>query len=145
MANRKNTLGCTIPSKLDQLKCVEKLTAEASERMHLSEDQMDNLAIAVTEAVGNAIVHGNKKDPHKKVVIKYVLNPESIHVSVTDQGGGFDPDKIANPLDPVNLMKESGRGIFILKQLMDEVTFDFSDRGTTIHLILKIKPEKSAS
>ena len=143
MINRKNTLGCTIPSKLEQLKCVEKLTAQASEQMHLSEDQTDNLAIAVTEAVGNAIVHGNKKDPRKKVTIQYRLNPKSVHVSVTDEGKGFDPDQIANPLDPDNLLKESGRGIFILKQLMDKVKYDFSDQGTTIHMILKIKPEKS--
>ena len=144
MTIQKNTIGCTIPSKLKELKCVEELTAQASKQMHLSEDQTDNLAIAVTEAVGNAIVHGNKKDPKKSVTIQYKLNPKSIRVSVTDEGKGFNPDRIANPLDPDNIMKESGRGIFILKQLMDEVRFDFSDRGTTIHMILKIKPEKPA-
>ncbi|NQT27831.1 ATP-binding protein [candidate division KSB1 bacterium] len=145
MGNWKKTLGCTIPSKLEQLKCVEKLTVQAAELTQLSEDQLDNLAIAVTEAVGNAIMHGNKKDPKKEVVIQYKLGPHAIHVSIADEGGGFNPDQIANPLNPDNLMKESGRGIFILKQLMDEVKFDFSSKGTTIHMTMKIKPEKPSS
>lgn len=138
MDGRKKILECTIPSHLEQLNCIERLTAQAAEQLRLSEDQQDNLAIAVTEAVGNAIVHGNKKDPEKKVTIRFQLKPDSVHVTVKDEGHGFDPDQIANPLDQGNLMKESGRGIFILRKLMDKVTFDFTPGGTIIHLTMKI-------
>lgn len=102
-----------------------------------SEDQRDNLSIAVTEAVGNAIVHGNKKDPNKKVEIIFEIQNDQIQISVVDEGSGFNLEQLADPLDPDNVMKESGRGIFILKTLMDDVDFTFSAKGTTISFTLK--------
>lgn len=143
MAKPDHILSCTLPSNLEQLKCIESMTAQAAERCGLSDDQADNLAIAVTEAVGNAIVHGNKMDPEKKVRVRYELNPDAVRVTVSDEGRGFDPNRIANPLDPDNLLKESGRGVFILKQLMDDVRYEFTDRGTTIHMTLNLGSGKS--
>ena len=131
----------TIPSKLKELNKVELLSEKMAQKMSLSEDQQDNLAIAVTEAVGNAIVHGNKKNPQKKVTVTFRLEGERIEVSVQDEGEGFDPDELADPLDPNNIMKESGRGIFILKSLMDEVSFSFSPKGTTLRFVM-IKKSK---
>lgn len=129
----------TIPSKLKELNKIELLSEEMGRKMSLSEDQQDNLAIAVTEAVGNAIVHGNKKDPEKNVIVTFRLEEDKIEVSVQDEGKGFDPGELADPLDPNNLMKESGRGIFILKSLMDEVSFSFSPKGTTLRFVMKKK------
>ena len=105
--------------------------------MNFSKDQQDNLSIAVTEAVGNAIVHGNKKDINKKVHILFKLKKDQVDVRVKDEGKGFDPDTLDNPLNPENIMKENGRGIFILKALVDDVSFDFSPSGTTIKFSLK--------
>lgn len=126
----------TIPSKLKELNKVELLSEKIARKLSLSEDQQDNLAIAVTEAVGNAIVHGNKKDPKKKVDVTFRIEEDRIEVTVQDEGDGFNPDELANPLDPNNIMKESGRGIFILKSLMDEVCFSFSPQGTTLRFAM---------
>lgn len=129
----------TIHSRLKELTKIEKISGKIAAKMSLSEDQHDNLSIAVTEAVGNAIVHGNKKDPKKKVYITFQIDKDEIKVSVRDEGEGFNPDELSDPLDPKNILKDSGRGIFILKSLMDDVYFTFSPKGTTIHFVLKKK------
>ena len=134
---------CVIPSCIKELPKVERLSKKVARKMGLSEDERDNLAIAVTEAVGNAIVHGNKKNPQKKVRLVFRMGKNSVAVSVTDEGPGFDPDKLGDPLDPQNLMKESGRGLFILKTLMDKVSFSFSPDGTTITFVLQKKGQKA--
>ena len=124
---------------------MEKISTEIGKGMSLSEDEMDNLAIALTEAVGNAIVHGNKKDPRKKVtIVVHAKGKQSVLISVSDQGKGFDPKQLMNPTSPENLMKESGRGIFILKALMDDVTFSFGPYGTTLTFLLKKKRASKA-
>jgi len=137
MKKNPQEITLTIPSSLKELSKIERLAGEIARGMNLSEDQQDNFSIAVTEAVGNAIIHGNKTNPKKKVQIVFRPKKDRIEVSVTDQGQGFDLNKISNPLDPKNLMKESGRGIFILKTLMDEVSFSFSPKGTTVNFVIK--------
>jgi serine/threonine-protein kinase RsbW len=139
MPRKSKTLRCTLCSRLGELKCVETLTGKAGAYLSMSQDQIDNLAIAVTEAVGNAIVHGNKKNPDKKVTVVFRLHADRIEVAVSDEGEGFHPEQIDNPLDPANLMKENGRGIFILKSLMDDVHFEFSPKGTTLHMVMKVQ------
>jgi serine/threonine-protein kinase RsbW len=127
---------CIIPSSLKELRYIERMTQRIARGLCFSEDQRSNLAIAVTEAVGNAIVHGNKLDPTKKVTVAFRLENDRIRVSIQDEGKGFNPNQLANPLDPQNLMKEHGRGIFILKNIMDEVHYSFSPQGTTIHMTM---------
>jgi serine/threonine-protein kinase RsbW len=139
MNNQKNEIRVTIKSQLTELVKMEHLSRKVAKTMHLDDDQKDNLSIAVTEAVGNAIVHGNKKDPEKKVDILFEITQNQVVVSVTDQGPGFKLNQLADPLDPDNVMKESGRGVFILKMLMDDVKFTFSPKGTTITFTLKRK------
>jgi len=136
--NRDNEeMRLTIPSRLEVLSQVDKFASDIANKLNLTDDQKDNLAIAVTEAVGNAIVHGNKKNPEKTVSICFQIKKDSIRVSITDQGSGFQPAELANPLDPQNVMKESGRGIFILKSIMENVRFSFSPKGTTV--VFKMK------
>jgi len=121
MSSNKGThreYSLNLPSRQDQIERVEELTDRVSKEMNFSEAERDKIAIAVTEAVNNAILHGNKLDPAKNVFIHITSN-----------------DTLPDPLDPQNLLKESGRGIFILKSLMDEVTFDFSDSGTEIVMV----------
>lgn len=137
MSQTPNEIKLTISSRLDELKKVEHLSEKIAKKIALAEDEQNNLSIAVTEAVGNAIVHGNKKDPQKKVYIVFRIQKNQVNVSVKDEGKGFDLDQLSDPLDPQNLMKESGRGIFILKSLMDDVDFSFSTEGTTIRFTLK--------
>jgi serine/threonine-protein kinase RsbW len=130
-----------IPSRLEELSRVEKLAQTIARKYRLSQDRLDNLAIAVTEAVGNAILHGNKQDPQKMVRIRFHLDGEYLRIEVSDQGGGFNPDALSDPLLPENLMKESGRGVFILKSLMDEIHFTFSPNGTVVHMALKLRSD----
>ncbi len=107
-----------IPSKLEKLTEVETFAEKITAASGLSKDQSNNIAIAITEVVGNAIVHGNQKDPKKKVSIRFRVTKKQITIEVKDEGKGFNPDKVSNPLKPENIMKDSGRGIFILKFLI---------------------------
>lgn len=138
MPKQKKTMECELSSRLDELQCADNLTEVVARNMALNSDQKNNLAIAVTEAVGNAIVHGNKKNPHKKVHLKFETGNDQIVITVRDEGEGFDPESIQNPLLPENLMKESGRGIFILSELMDAVDYQFSRQGTTLKMVMKV-------
>ncbi|MBX7151182.1 ATP-binding protein [bacterium] len=128
-----------IPSLLEKLADVESLTERVADEFQLNEDDRDNLAIAITEVSNNAIIHGNKFDHSKKVTISFYFDHDVLRVYIKDDGKGFDPLSIDNPLDPQNLLKESGRGIFILKSIMDEVDFKTGLNGTEVKIVKKIK------
>lgn len=135
MASAKdNKFEMTIRSSLEEIESVEKMAERAADKMKFSEEERDSLAIAVTEAVNNAIIHGNKQDRRKRVNLRFEFEDEKLIVKIKDQGTGFNPDLISDPLAPENLLKESGRGVFILSTLMDEVKFNF-DKGTEITLV----------
>ena len=136
-------ISLTIPSELKELKRIERLSVKVAKKTHLHEDARDNLSISVTEVVGNAIVHGNKKNPDKSVTVIFDINADRISVTVRDQGEGFDPDGLSDPLDPKNLLKESGRGIFIMRSLMDDVAFSFSGEGTTVTFIMNLRESQT--
>ena len=91
----------------------------------LDEDATHWVSVAVRESVINAIKHGNREDRDKHVTIEFELSPRAhpaeFVVEVLDEGEGFDPDHVANPLDPENVLKSSGRGIFFMKNFMDDV------------------------
>lgn len=127
-----------IPSSLDQIEYIEEQSEKAAGKMKFSEDEKDSLAIAVTEAVNNAIIHGNKKDGKKTVTVRFEFEGKKLTVRIRDQGKGFTPENVSDPLAPENLLKESGRGIFILSSLMDDVQYEFHKDGTEI-ILTKIK------
>jgi serine/threonine-protein kinase RsbW len=99
------------------------------------EDTTHWIILAVREGISNAIKHGNKQDESKKVKILLVFENKELHVSIEDQGEGFNPESVDNPLLPDNLLKSTGRGIFYIKNFMDEVKYEFRDGKT----ILKMK------
>ncbi|NOZ60838.1 MAG: ATP-binding protein [Calditrichaeota bacterium] len=132
----------TIPSDANRIKDVEKITARIAKHMNFSEDDKDSLAIAVTEIVGNAISHGNRNDLQKHVVITFDYCNGTIIVHIQDEGEGFDENEIDNPLDPENLLKESGRGIFIVRALIDEISISRDKKGTVVRLVKKASPKK---
>lgn len=103
-------------------------------KSQLEEDSTGNLMLLLSEAVTNAIVHGNKLDKTKKVEIEVQVNSEKIISTVKDQGAGFDPSETQNPLTEENLLKEGGRGIFLINEISDSV--DYLDDGTTIRFSL---------
>lgn len=137
---KQNKYQIVIQSDITNIKKVEQLTEKIAEYMNFSEDDKDSLAIAVTEIVGNAINHGNKKEINRKVTVDFEYKNETITVTITDEGKGFDVHKIENPLEPKNLLKESGRGIFIVRALMDKVEFMRTKNGSAVRLTKKSHP-----
>lgn len=123
-----------IPSDFKHLPKVEKFIASFCKKAKLTEDQSDNMAIAVTELVNNGIIHAHKQDASKNVTIHVQYEEDRIIVSVQDEGEGFDPKDIANPTDPQNLWKQSGRGVFLVKNLIDEVEIESTPKGTKVTL-----------
>lgn len=135
----------SIPSSLDYLKDVDEFVEEKLRRIGLSESELADVAISVTEAVTNAIVHGNKNDEDKKVEVTLEIKEPDLVVWVKDQGEGFDPDAVPNPVNKDNILKKMGRGIFILKSLMDDVDFEFqSEGGTLVKMVKRLKPAKKS-
>jgi serine/threonine-protein kinase RsbW len=121
-----------LPSSMEGIHIIEKLIETICSTYKLSEDHYGNILVAVTEAVNNAIYHGNKADPDKKVHVGFKTSPTTIVFSVKDEGAGFDFDNLPDPTDPANIEKPSGRGIFLMKHLADEVTF--SDKGCCVSI-----------
>lgn len=115
---------------------VEKFLQKINRSAHLDEIQFNKVLISMTEAVNNAIFHGNKSDPQKHVYLACELTKERMILKVRDSGAGFDPHKIANPLDESNLLRESGRGIFLMRTLMDKVQYHFSEDGSEVEMVL---------
>ncbi len=111
--------------------------------LHLSESDKHNLLVSASEAVNNAMVHGNKNDPAKKVMLDVDYRNKEITLVVGDEGDGFSPKNLPDPLLPENLLKPSGRGIHIMKSLMDSVVFEFTRHGTRTVMKLKVGDTKS--
>ena len=129
-----------IPSSPKYLKQAVAFIEGLAQKMGFENDATVDIAISVSEAVNNAIVHGNKKDERKKVKIIVDTSPRQITVRVRDEGKSFCMEDVCNPLDPENLMKCNGRGILILRSLMDKVTFDLAPGGgTEVKMIKRLK------
>jgi serine/threonine-protein kinase RsbW len=103
------------------------------------EEKMSGLLISVTEAVTNAIIHANKKDLNKKVNIDAFFENNTLTIKVKDQGVGFDPHLIPDPTQPENILKDSGRGLYLMRTFLNELKYEHSPDGTTAILVLKIK------
>src|SRR5512144_1437482 len=110
-------------SQPDSLGAVERLIDDVRTRYNISEDTFGNMLVAITEAVTNAIYHGNKSDPNKKVNIQYQIKNNNLSFVVADEGAGFDYYNLPDPTAPENLEKECGRGIFLMKHLTDQLIF----------------------
>jgi len=125
-----------IPSTLDYLPKVDEFIERKLKKLGIKKDQIADIAISVSEAVTNAVVHGNKNDLSKKVKISLKVNSSCVEVWVEDEGDGFDPQSIRSPIEEENLLKEVGRGVFILKSLMDKVDFFCRPKkGTRVKMV----------
>lgn len=134
-----NEIDVIISSALDNLDLIQTLTDCITDFMRFDEDSAHWIGMSVRESVTNAIQHGNKLDLSKKVDISFEVSQDQLTISVKDQGGGFRADEIPNPLDPENLLKPRGRGIFYIRTFMDEVEFrSLSQGGTEVHMVKKI-------
>lgn len=128
----------TIGSNPKNIAKVEKFLEKVAAHVTLDEIQLNKLMVSLTEAVNNAIVHGNKANPKKKVTIVCEAVPGWLLIMVNDQGRGFKLEEIANPLKKENLLRESGRGIFLMRTLMDRVEFESVKGGYQVRLWLAL-------
>jgi len=121
-----------IPSLAENIRMIESFIDNAKEKYHLNDDIYGNIMIAVTEAVNNAIKHGNRSDSSKNVALSLSLAEGLIRFKVEDEGTGFDFHNLPDPTTAENLEKPGGRGIFLMKHLADEV--EFTDNGKVVEL-----------
>jgi serine/threonine-protein kinase RsbW len=123
-------------SSVENLRLVEKLIDQVCEEYHVNQDYYGNILIALTEAVNNAIFHGNKSVKAKKIFVSFEPHQKELLFTVEDQGEGFDYDGLPDPTDPENIDKPSGRGVFLMKHLADIV--NFHNNGRKVELIFTI-------
>lgn len=121
-----------ITSDIQNLRVVEKMIDDLSLELDLSDEIYGNVLVATMEATNNAIVHGNKSDPAKKVIVSIEKESQSLCIRICDQGTGFDFSSVPDPTAPENLERINGRGIFLMRRLSDEISFD--DEGRIVEL-----------
>jgi serine/threonine-protein kinase RsbW len=125
----------TLDSTLDSVNKVEQTAEQYAARAGFDEDTVPHIAMAVREAAVNAVLHGNAYDKNKHITASFETTSDSLIVRITDQGPGLDPDSIPDPLAPENILRGSGRGIFLIRAFMDEVHFRQLHPGTELTLI----------
>ena len=132
----EQTTRLVLPSHIEAVADAAAAAADFARNCGLREEVAFGIDMAVREAVTNAVVHGNKEDEAKTVeVILNCLN-HSVEIEVKDQGEGFDPKGVPDPTDPANIMKTSGRGIFLIRSFVDEVDWSMRpEGGTTVRLV----------
>jgi anti-sigma regulatory factor (Ser/Thr protein kinase) len=97
-----------------------------------------NFRVSLTEALSNAMLYGNERDPDKRVRVEVIVGEREIKARVTDEGTGFAPGRVPDPTEPGNLEKSGGRGLFLMRELMDEV--HYNERGNQVTLVLRLEP-----
>lgn len=131
-----NSIKIQIPSLFENIRIIESFIDNAKEKYKLTDDIYGNIMIAVTESVNNAIRHGNKNNKSKNVKLSLALTDGIIKFIVEDEGTGFDFNNLPDPTAPENIDKPSGRGIFLMRHLSDEV--HFKDQGRIVELFFYI-------
>jgi serine/threonine-protein kinase RsbW len=135
MMTTKNIQSFQIDSRPESINVIENLIDDLREQHNIHEDAYGNILVAVTEAVNNAIQHGNKYNPNLKVLVSYEVDQDTLSFTITDQGSGFDYYNLPDPTAPENLEKPTGRGVFLMKHLADQLIF--SNNGASVELFFK--------
>lgn len=121
-----------LQSDLNQIAILEEFLTEICEEYHVSDDLFPDIMLAVTEACTNGIIHGNQFDPQKTVTVQVSSDSNTIQFTVTDQGAGFNPNNLPNPVDEKNLLKSGGRGVYLMKHYASTITYN--DKGNQVRL-----------
>ena len=138
-----HTVRIEFNSAFDMLDFVQVVSDHVCKAAGLDEDELHWVSVAVRESVVNAIKHGNKNDPHKKVTVEFSPVPatasDELVIRIEDQGEGFVPEEVADPLAPENILKSSGRGIFLIRNFMDETILKKVAGGMEIRMVKKLQ------
>jgi serine/threonine-protein kinase RsbW len=141
-ASDDRTVTLDIASRFEMLDVVQTVLAQCCEIVGFDEEAVHYMSVAVRESVVNAIKHGNRQSEAKRVHVRFTIYDRALEIQVRDEGAGFDLASIADPLAPENLLKAYGRGIFFMRQFMDEVTHSFPAKGGTVVRMLKRLPDR---
>ena len=123
-------------SKVENINLVEKLIDDICAKNNVNEDNYGNILIAITEAVNNAIHHGNKSNPLAEVKISFSIDTKELTFAIEDEGAGFDFDSLPDPTDPKNIEKPHGRGVFLMRNLSDDISF--LNEGSIVKMVFSI-------
>jgi len=125
-----------LPSELEVLESIDESTLRYSRLAGIDSGTASMVAMAAIEAVTNAVLHGNAECGGKEVIVRYEWEPGEFRITVHDEGNGFDLSCVHDPTDPERCMASSGRGIYIMREVMDSVEFEMSeDSGTTVTMV----------
>ncbi|HET6527423.1 MAG TPA: ATP-binding protein [Balneolaceae bacterium] len=119
-----------LKSSFEEIERVEPFVKKLQKKSSFDDDDFSRILLVLTEAVNNAIIHGNRQNPNKKVFVDASLSDEVLKITIRDEGEGFDPDSLADPLKEENLLKEGGRGVYLIKHYTDD--HQFSKNGTEL-------------
>ena len=138
-----HTVRIEFNSAFDMLDFVQVVSDYVGKAAGLDEDELHWVSVAVRESVVNAIKHGNKNDPDKRVIVEFSPVPanasDELVIRIEDQGDGFVPEDVADPLAPENILKSSGRGIFLIRNFMDETVLKKVAGGMEIRMVKKLQ------
>ncbi len=127
-----------IESDPNNLITVEEFINYFAKDLGLDDDKLSALLLAITEATTNAIIHANKSDKTKLVQITAKVIEGKLYITIKDQGPGFQPEEVPDPTDPENLLKDSGRGLYLMRVYMDDLRYNITPEGTETTLVLNI-------
>jgi len=134
--NHTDEIALSIPSADRYIYLLDRVVSYVAGEMKFDEETREQVNLAVIEAGTNAMRHGNGNDPKKTAEFRFIIERDKLVVLVKDSGSGFDPEDIEDPLSPDNFMKPCGRGIFLMRALMDEVEYNvIADNGTEVRLV----------
>ncbi len=132
----RKTFRMTIGSDPKNVHRVEEFLLKMNSSLHIDDEKFGSLLVVVTEAVNNAIIHGNKRKSSKKVLLTCTRRGHVLVVKVKDEGRGFNPSVIPNPVHEDNLLRESGRGVFLMNQLMEKVSYNANGNEVTMTMTI---------
>ena len=128
-----------IRSDPDLLPELEEFIIELAKKYNLNDEKLNSLALSFSEAASNSIVHGNKLDANKKIKITVKVDNDKMMVIIKDEGKGFNIDSVPDPTKPENILKDSGRGIHIMRSFLSELKYNFTPNGTETILEINLK------
>jgi serine/threonine-protein kinase RsbW len=136
-SDKTSTVTIDIASRLEMVETIQTVLGHVTSLVGFDEDASHYMSVAVRESVVNAMKHGNRGNEKKRVKVSFVIRPRVLEVAVLDEGPGFDPRRIPDPVAEENLLKADGRGIFFMRSFMDEVEYSFPPKGGTLVRLVK--------
>ena len=139
MTDKSSIIHIDFRSSFELVDLVQTVFESLADQVGFDADSAHWMSVAIRESVTNAVRHGNKLDPTKRVKVQFEILEPMFKVFVEDQGEGFDPEELPDPLAEENLLRANGRGIFFMKSFMDEVVYSFpNENGTRVEMVKKI-------